>query len=194
MSDANSLIAALAPVVQILRELGIRHFVGGSVASSFHGATRSTMDVDLVCELTEPAIAAFVASIGPEYYVSERAIRAAVRDRSCFNLIHLPTSFKVDLFVSRGRPYDRLAMERAEPQRLGFELSIDVPIASPEDSIVSKLEWYRLTDDTSDRQWGDVMRLIKLLGDKADWAYLRHASELVGVTDLLDRLEREAGT
>ena len=96
MNESNDLVDALAPVVASLCRLKVRHFVGGSVASSFHGAVRSTMDVDLVCELTLDNVADFVESIGTDYYISESAVRDAVDRKSCFNLIHLPTSFKVD--------------------------------------------------------------------------------------------------
>lgn len=193
MSDTDDLVDALDPVLKAFRELGVRHFIGGSVASSFHGATRTTMDVDVVCELLEREIPRFVAMLGDVYYVSEPAIRDAVRRRSCFNLIHLPTSFKVDVFVSRRRPFDDEAMRRATPERLGDGRVVDVPIASAEDSIVSKLEWYRLTDETSERQWGDVARLLSLLGDQADVEYLRRAAASVGVDDLLGRLLRPNG-
>jgi hypothetical protein len=100
LDETAELVDSLSPVVAALRTLGVRHFVGGSVASSFHGAARSTMDVDLICELGESQIAKLVESIGAEFYLSEPAIHDAVRRKSCFNLIHLPTSFKVDVFVS----------------------------------------------------------------------------------------------
>ncbi|MCO6455741.1 MAG: hypothetical protein J5I93_10640 [Pirellulaceae bacterium] len=188
LSDTDDLVDALSPVVSAFRRLGVRHFVGGSVASSFHGATRTTMDVDLVCELTEDQISAFVACFDRDFYVSEPAVRGAVRRKSCFNLIHLPTSFKIDVFVSRGRPYDLESMRRATEQRLGEGHHVQVRIASAEDSIVSKLEWYRLTNETSDRQWDDVSRLIQLLGDTADFDYMKRAAESLGVADLLARL------
>ena len=79
-------------------------------------------------------------------------------------------------------------MDRASAQTLGDTRSIQVPIATAEDSIVSKLEWYRLTNDTSERQWDDVSRLLNLLGDTADFDYLNDAAESVGVSDLLQRL------
>lgn len=188
MSDTEDLIAALEPVVRALRELQVPHYVGGSIASSFHGATRATMDVDLVCGLTANHIAEFVGYFDDNFYLSEIAIRDAVTCRSCFNLIHLPTSFKVDVFVSRERPFDREAMKRARVERLGESETVDVPIASAEDSIISKLEWYRLANETSERQWDDVSKLIQLLGDEADIPYLRRAAESVGVLDLLERL------
>jgi hypothetical protein len=134
------------------------------------------------------SLAPFIAHLDASYYISEVAIRSAIRRQSCFNLIHLPTSFKVDVFVSRGRPFDHESMCRAKIERIGESRTVDVPIASVEDSIVSKLEWYRLTDETSERQWDDVSRLIRLLGEKADRDYLRHAASSVGVSDLLERL------
>lgn len=188
MNELDDLVTALAPVVAAFHQLDVRHYVGDSVASSFHGAARSTMDVDLVCEFAAEQIDAFVASFNTDYYVSESAIREAVRRKSCFNLIHLPTSFKVDVFVSRQRPFDLESMRRATPECLGLGRTVDVPIATAEDAIISKLEWYRKTNETFDRQWDDVSRLITLLGNTADLAYLRSAAESVGVSDLLERL------
>ena len=188
MSELDDLVAALAPVVVAFRQLEVRHYVGGSVASSFHGAARSTMNVDLVCEFAADQIEAFVACFDTDYYVSESAIRQAFRRKSCFNLIHLPTSFKVDVFVSRQRPFDLESMRRATPECLGQNRTVEVPIATAEDAIISKLEWYRKTDETSERQWDDVSRLITLLGDTVDLIYLRSAAESVGVSELLERL------
>jgi len=188
LNELDDLVAALAPVVTAFRQLKIRHYVGGSVASSFHGAARSTMDVDLVCEFTVDQVKSFVASFDENFYVSESAIREAVRRKSCFNLIHLPTSFKVDVFVSRQRPFDLESMRRATPACLGRDRTVEVPIATAEDAIISKLEWYRKTNETSERQWDDVSRLITLLGSTADLDYLRSAADSVGVSDLLERL------
>lgn len=146
------------------------------------------MDVDLICELSEAEIVPLIQSIGTDYYASETALRDAVRHKGCSNLIHLPTSFKVDVFVSRGRRYDVESMERATMQRLGGTRFVEVPIATAEDSIVSKLEWYRSTSETSERQWDDVSRLVQLLREDLDHGYLVRAAESVGIGDLLNRL------
>ena len=191
MSDIDDLVAALEPVATALGRLGVGFYVGGSVASTYHGAIRSTMDVDLVCELRPEQVAAFVAAFGPECYVSEPAVRDAVERRSCFNVIHLPTAFKVDVFVSRGRPFDVAAMSRAAPQPLGGDRPLAVPIATAEDSIIAKLEGYRLGDEASERQWDDVSRLVALLGDSLDVAHMRRMAGSLGVGDLLERLLRE---
>ena len=188
MNDFDDLVAALAPVTAAFQKLGIRHYVGGSVASSFHGAARSTMDVDVVAEMTEAQVSDFLNCFGNEFYLSEPAIRDAIRRSSCFNLIHLPTSFKVDVFVSRQRPFDQSVMNRATVESLGDASPLEVPMATAEDAIISKLEWYRKTNETSERQWDDVTRLIKLLGDTADFEYLKESADSVGVSDLLERL------
>ena len=188
MSDVDDLVAALAPVATALGRLGVGFYVGGSVASTYHGAIRSTLDVDLVCDLQPEQVTAFVAAFGPECYVSEPAVRDAVERCSCFNVIHLPTAFKVDVFISRGRPFDVAAMSRATPQPLGGDPLLAVPIATAEDSIIAKLEWYRLGDEASERQWDDVSRLVALQGDSLDVAHMRRMAMSLGVGDLLERL------
>ena len=187
-SDDDDLVLALRPVAAALRALGVSFYVGGSVASSYHGAVRSTMDVDLVCDLTDDQVGGLLNQVGEDYYASEPAIREAIRRKASFHLIHYATSFKVDLFVSRQRPFDRQAMSRAQSGTLGRDASLTVPFATAEDIIVIKLQRYRLGNESSERQWNDVSRLISLLGDSVDHEYLRHASQSVGVEDLLQRL------
>lgn len=188
MSEQDDLVDALTPVVSAFNKLGVPHCVGGSIASAFHGAVRSTMDVDLLCELQEDQIADFLTCFDQDFYVSESAVRDAVLRNLCFNLIHLPTSFKVDVFISPGRDFDQTRIRRATMEKLGEDPSVMVPMTTAEDSIISKLEWYRKSDETSERQWDDVSRLMQLLGSSADLDYLRKAAEATGVEDLLDRL------
>jgi len=113
MADPSELVQALHPVVDELARLNVRHYVGGSVASSIHGAGRSTLDVDVVAELDEATAISLIGALQSEFYVSKKTVLEAVRRRSCFNPIHLPTSFKVDVFVSQGREFDRCVQGRA---------------------------------------------------------------------------------
>jgi hypothetical protein len=189
LGELNDMVVALTPVVAAFQRIGIPYYIGGSVASSYYGAVRSTMDVDVICEMREAHVVDFLQQFGNEFYISEIEVRQAVTRRSCFNLVHLPTSLKVDVFVSRQRPFDRECMLRAMPVSLGGGInSLNVPMAIVEDIIVAKLEWYRLTDETSERQWDDVNRLIRLLGDKVNFQQLQQSSASVGVVDLLLRL------
>ena len=89
MNDPDDLLLALKSVAEAFAHLGTRYYVGGSIASSFHGAMRSTMDVDLLCELDESHVEELVRLIGSDYYASKPAIYDAIRRQSCFNLIHL---------------------------------------------------------------------------------------------------------
>ena len=88
MNSTNNLAQALRPVVEELERLEVPYYVGGSVASTYHGAGRSTLDVDLAAELDEPTGLKLAATLQNDYYVSLSAIRDAIKHRSCFNLIH----------------------------------------------------------------------------------------------------------
>jgi hypothetical protein len=189
MDDNDDLVSALRTIRGTFDALQIRYFVGGSVASSFHGAMRSTMDVDIVADLSMEHVQPVLSSVAKEYYVSEPAIRDAIRRRSSFNLIHLRTSFKIDIFIGRGRRFDESSFARASIRRLGTaENGIDVPIASVEDILLAKLDWYLAGHEVSERQWDDVSRLVRLNRESLDWSYLESAATEIRVSDLLERL------
>ena len=189
MSQDDEIVTTLMPVIAAFNRLQVAYYVGGSVASSYHGAVRSTMDIDIVSDLRLQHVKAFLSEFIEDFYVSEIAVRQAIARRTCFNLINFSTSLKVDIFIHRGRPFDLACMHRAQKGAMGSTNGrIEVPIATIEDTIISKLEWYRLTDETSERQWEDVSRLIRLAGGTLDRVYLEHSAEMVGVSDLLDRL------
>jgi hypothetical protein len=188
MANSSELAQALRPVVDELDRLGVRYYVGGSVASSMHGAGRSTLDVDVVAELDQPTALSLIDALRSEYYVSEASAREAVRCRSCFNLIHLATSFKVDVFVSQGREFDRSVLDRAVQDTIGETEALSARIATAEDIILLKLEWYRLGNESSERQWSDLTSVGRLQENQLDQEYLRRWAGELGVADLLERL------
>jgi hypothetical protein len=191
LSDPD-LIAALAPVLQVLSDLGVRHFVGGSIASSAHGVARASVDGDVVAELDAGHVAAFVAALRDGYYVPEERIRDAVTHKASFNLIHLETMLKVDVFVSRDRPFDRRAFERSSPTSLGGAAGATLPVSSAEDTVLAKLEWYRKGGEVSERQWSDVMGVLRATATALDLPYMRQCAGELGVEDLLNRALVEA--
>lgn len=191
MDGAIDLVEALRPVLQELDRLGVRYNIGGSVASSIHGAGRSTLDVDVGAELNEATAIELIAALQNDFYISQPAVLDAVRRRSCFNLIHLATSFKIDIFVSQDRAFDRSVLERATIASLGGPNPLSARVATAEDVILLKLEWYRLGNETSQRQWDDVTRVAKLQGDRLDRPYLLRWANELGVTGLLERLLTE---
>jgi hypothetical protein len=187
--NAPDLVEALRPVLSVLGDLGVRHFVGGSIASSAHGVARASLDVDVVAELEAVHVARFVAALQGAYYVDAARVRAAVENRRSFNLIHLATMFKVDVFVSRNRPFDLSAFQRAGTAAPGPGLeSQSIPVASAEDVLLAKLEWYRRGGEVSERQWDDVVGIVRVGRGALDVDYLRRWAAPLGVEVLLERI------
>ncbi|MBI5481946.1 MAG: hypothetical protein HY906_24035 [Deltaproteobacteria bacterium] len=190
---APELVSALQPLVEALDALGIPYRIGGSVASSVLGAPRSTLDVDLVCDLREHHVAPLVARLQAHYYVDGDTIRDAIRREGCFNAIHLATMVKVDVFALRTRPYDRSAFPRFI--RRPLDTSPDAAlfaVATAEDVILNKLEWFRLGAGVSDCQWRDVIGVLQVQAGVLDLGYLREWAAEIGVLDLLERALAEA--
>ena len=184
------LVAALAPVTGALEGLGVRYYLGGSVASSAHGVARASLDADLIAELEPSHVERLARQLAGAYYVPLDHMHAAAAERRSFNLIHLATMFKIDVFVSKGRPFDRSAAERARPWAIGGETTRRFFVASAEDTALAKLEWFRLGGGTSERQWWDVVGILKVAD--ADRPYLRRWAAALGVDDLLERALTDA--
>jgi len=189
MSD---LLSALIPVVDALERLGVAYQIGGSVASSVYGVPRATMDIDLVADLRPEHVQPLVALLQEQYYVNPEAIHEALHRRSSFNLIHLETMVKVDVFVLRDRPYDQEAFRRTRRDTLAEEWGREFCLSSPEDVILNKLAWFRMGGEVSERQWNDVIGVLRVQANALDVPYLRHWAAVLGLADLLERAFREA--
>ncbi len=164
----------------------------GSLASAVHGVARSTLDVDLVADLRPEHAEPLVRALGDSFYADLDAIREAIRNRASFNLIHLETVFKVDIFVRKERPYDRAQLARRSEQVVATSPERTACVASAEDTILTKLEWYRLGGEASERQWRDVLGVIKAQSERLDLRYLHQWAPALGVSDLLERALVEA--
>lgn len=190
MSDV---LKALIPVVEALECLGVAYQIGGSVASSVYGVPRATIDVDLVADLGPEHVSPLMAFLQDQYYISPEAIYEALHRRSSFNLVHLETMVKIDVFVLRPEPYEQEAFRRSRRDTLTTEESArEFSLSSPEDIILHKLAWFRMSGEVSDRHWGDVMGVIRVQADALDFAYLRRWAAVLGLADLLERAIREA--
>lgn len=121
----------------------------------------------------------------PEFYVDEDAVRRAVRDRGSVNLIHQPTQLKVDLFVAGGTPLDAQQLERRQRVDVGGGRTLYVH--PPEDIMLQKLHWYRKGSEVSDRQWRDILAIVRVQGEHLDRHYLAQHAPALRVSDLLER-------
>lgn len=185
-------LSALTPLLESLDALGVRFYIGGSLASSVHGVPRASIDADVVADLEAAHVTPLVARLQDGYYLDEGRVRAAVEARRSFNAIHLASMFKIDVFAAKRRPYDREAMGRARPETLDeTSCARPFPVASAEDTILAKLEWFRLGQEVSERQWSDVVGVLRTSASRLDPAYLRKWAAAIGVLDLLERAEAE---
>jgi hypothetical protein len=191
---ASDPVRVLLHVAALLDRIGTPYFLGGSLASSLLGEPRSTVDIDLAVVLRSADVPALVAALGTEFYVDEGAARNAVARCSSFNAIHQPTVLKVDFFVLGDTPFDRAQLER---RRLSPELEESgrrVFVSSAEDLILRKLDWYRQGGGVSDRQWRDVLGVIKVQAERLDTEYLRRWAAALDLSGLLEQALAESGT
>ncbi len=183
-------------VADVFEQLGIRYCVGGSIASGIHGEYRATNDADLVADIRPEHIAPLIEALGSEFYADTEMIRRALRSRSSFNLIHLGTAYKVDVYVPKDRPFDRAELERSQSQPIPLAdgTAWQAPVASAEDTVLAKLDWYRQGGEVSDRQWRDIIYILRLRRSELDMAYLREGAASLGVADLLERARDAASS
>jgi hypothetical protein len=186
-------IDVLLRVAGVLDEMQIPYLVVGSVASSMHGFSRSTADVDIVADLRLENVAPLFAALKDEYYVDDQAMRRAISLRRMFNLIHLDTMFKVDIYVPKNDEFSRQQFKTARRETLLPGEGGSAYIAAPEDTVLAKLQWHRRGGEVSERQLTDVLGVLKVQRERLDLEYLREWAMRLEVSDLLERLLGEAG-
>jgi hypothetical protein len=190
----NEPLEVTLKVTGIFEKLGIPYLIGGSLASTLYGLVRTTQDADIVAEMRLEHLEPFVVALQAEFYVDDEMIAESIQRNSSFNLIHRETFFKVDVFIPRPRPFLQAQLARAQRQVFTFEPAspVSAKFASPEDTILSKLEWYRLGGEVSERQWRDILGVLKTRAGELDLSYLKKWAGELKVSNLLERALREA--
>lgn len=179
-------------VARVFEGLDVSYVVVGSIASSIHGLPRTTEDIDLVADLKPEHVTPLVEALGGDFYLDESRIRSAIRRSASFNMIHLKSLIKLDVFVLKDEPTARREMERRRQVSVGEgEDPIKFQIASPEDVVLQKLLWYRLGNEVSERQWRDVLGVLKVQRERLDFDYMNREAERLDVADLLMRAQSE---
>jgi hypothetical protein len=180
----NEALIALQPLIAVFEHLGVSYRVGGSLASSVHGLARATMDADLIANIELQHVPALVRALHGAYYADAELISDALKSGQSFNLIHLETYIKIDIFPLVSRSYDQISFKRVF-------IAEETNFITAEDSILRKLEWYRLSDG-SERQWRDVAGVLQMQKDQLDFEYLQRWAAEMNLSDLLERAIQES--
>ena len=177
----------LGRLVAKLEDAGIPYMISGSLGSSLHGEPRATNDIDLVIAPTAAQLTTFIQSLNEGYYVSPEVAQEALQNRSMFNVIDHQTGGKADFIIRKDRAFSFEEFRRRIPANM---LGIQASVISPEDAILSKLEWSK--ESQSERQFGDALGVAVIQWQRLDKAYLRKWARELSVGDLLETLLNHA--
>lgn len=180
-------VEILLDVARLLDEISIPYIVVGSVASSLYGNSRATADVDIVADIQADQVPQLFAALQRDFYVDEQAIRRAVQSRRSFNAIHFESLFKVDVYFLPAEDFAQQQIKRRRLEKVSPDSVQGVYIASPEDTLLAKLRWYRQGGEVSTRQLTDAAGILKVQGERLDITYLREWADKLNVRDLLEK-------
>ena len=193
MKDPD-ILQAIQPVIIAFDELSILYYIGGSIASSVYGIARATMDIDLVADIKMENISRLKEMLEEKYYIDENMIEDAITHSSSFNLIHLESMIKIDVFIHKQLSYQKESLKRKRKDTLDESKNAsEFYFSSPEDIILNKLQWYDKGNRVSERQWLDVIGVIKVQSINLDVDYLKKWGEHLGLSDLIVKAFDNAG-
>ncbi len=189
-TDVDALDVALL-VASAIEAVGGEYFVGGSVASSLQGEPRATNDIDFVVSMLPMRVRAFAERLGKEFEVDQDMLREALGRGTTANFFYLPAVTKVDVFGLGTAPFDEAEFSRRRRVRVkptGEALFVK----SPEDTVLRKLLWYRDGSEVSEKQWRDVVEVLRVSGSQMEARYLDAWAARLGIDDLLARARADA--
>ena len=184
-------LVVLFEITNAFDSLGIDYVVVGSIASSIHGEYRASGDIDMVAEIQQEHIERLVSRLETHFYIDDLSVRRAIARGLKFNVIHLSAIFKVDVFAA-STSLGKQQLARRQLYKLDPEMPEQVWVATPEDTILAKLHWYRIGGEVSELQWRDVRGIIGTRGNQLDLEYLQRWAEREGLNDLLERALTES--
>lgn len=182
----------LKDFADILDSLGITYVIGGSVASSIYGKVRFTQDVDMTVESFEGKADEFFRLVRSDFYISWDAMQQALRQTSSFNVIHLESAFKIDVFIQEDTEFEKQLLSRRKFMKLSESFKKAFSVVSAEDIILLKLRWYQQAGCSSEKQWEDILAVLEVQKDELDLGYLKKWSDILRINKLLENAISEA--
>ena len=159
-------LEVLKIVAERLEKAGINYMVSGSVAANYYTIPRMTRDIDVVIELEQGDVEAFVGLFESDFYLSREVIKNEVSRRGMFNLIHNRHVIKIDFIIRKSSAYQQSAFSRRKQVLIE---QCPVWFVTAEDLVVSKLLWAK--DSHSEIQLKDVANLMQTV-DNLDLKYV----------------------
>jgi len=176
----------LIKITKIFSDLKIKYFITGGFAVSVWGRPRATFDIDIIVKLIEPQafpLAKALREISKAGYADENMIKDAIRYNGEFNFIDPNSSLKVDFWVLKEKDSNPPELKNRKLKKISGQ---NVYFASPEDLILSKLQWYQETQ--SSRHLEDIQSVLKISGKKIDMKYLKRWAKKLEVLDILNKI------
>jgi hypothetical protein len=182
----------LKQLTDALDDMKIEYAIGGSIASSVYGKVRFTQDADITVASFTNKAERFYTMLKDNFYISKDAMYQAISDRGCFNVIHLESAFKIDIFIQKDDDFHRQLFLHRRKIKLDESIEHLFDIVSAEDIILLKLQWYQSAGCISERQWSDVLGVLAVQAQSLDIKYLKNYSETLGVSDIFNRAIQES--
>jgi hypothetical protein len=187
----NPLADTLRQLASALESVGILYLIGGSMASSVRGVPRATFGVDVVAHSSQAQADCFASALGAGWYADPDQMRSAIAAGRAFNVIDIRTGYKVDTFPAT-QEFHHAQLQCATRAVLPFlEDQVEYPVASAEDILLAKLQWFRAGGEVSDRQWNDITGLLATNQDM-DFEYVNSWAARLRVQDLLAKALADA--
>jgi len=184
---------AAADAAALFERLGVPYVLAGGVATIVYGEPRSTLDVDFAAHLGSEQARRLPVLAGNDFLVAPESALEAARTCSMFTMVHAASFVKIDVHVVPRSGIHKEEIERGRWQRLGPGYPDEIRIATPEDLVLQKLRWYLDAGGVSEKQWRDVLGILKARGHSLDLVYIRRWAPVLGIVEVLDRALVAAG-
>ena len=179
----------LRELVAALDHADISYMVVGSFASNLYGTGRGTQDIDVVVSANADQIRTSLNGLSKnQYYFDVDAALEACRRKSMFNILDMERGWKIDIIFQKSGAFHQQAFSRRRAAQIE---GVDVFALTPEDVIISKLEWAKM--GASLRQIEDVAGVLKVQQNSLDRSYVEKWITKLELTSEWARARQAAG-